>query len=297
MKLTLGPIPFHWSNDRKFDFYARIADEAPVDEVYLGEVICSKRAPFFEPHWDEVAERLEKAGKKAIFATLTEVVLKRERKATRDICEMDEREIEINSNGALEAIAGRAHRLGPMMNIYNEATLAWHAGHGATHAALPVELPGRSVAVMAEEGARLGVGIEVQVFGRGSLAVSARCYHARAHNRIKDNCQYVCEAEPDGLVLDTLDHQPFLAINGIQTLSHSYLNLIGEVPALAKMGVTHARLVPHSQDMVAVAETFRAVMDERIDGAEGRARLDALGIPAPFSNGFYHGKPGHMLVA
>ncbi|MDG2404096.1 MAG: U32 family peptidase, partial [Paracoccaceae bacterium] len=41
-KLTLGPIAYHWSAEARRDFYARIADEAPVDEVYLGEVICSK---------------------------------------------------------------------------------------------------------------------------------------------------------------------------------------------------------------------------------------------------------------
>ncbi len=40
-KLTLGPIAYHWSAETRRDFYARIADEAPLDEVYLGEVICS----------------------------------------------------------------------------------------------------------------------------------------------------------------------------------------------------------------------------------------------------------------
>jgi len=35
MELTLGPIPFHWSAEARRDFYARIADEAPVDTVYL----------------------------------------------------------------------------------------------------------------------------------------------------------------------------------------------------------------------------------------------------------------------
>ena len=53
-KLTLGPIPFHWEADRKLDFYARIADEAPVDTVYLGEVVCSKRSPFYDRHYPEV---------------------------------------------------------------------------------------------------------------------------------------------------------------------------------------------------------------------------------------------------
>ena len=39
-ELTIGPIAYHWPAGRKRDFYARIADEAPVGTVYLGEVIC-----------------------------------------------------------------------------------------------------------------------------------------------------------------------------------------------------------------------------------------------------------------
>ena len=40
--LTLGPVLFNWSPDRLRDFYARIADEAEVDRVHLGEVVCGK---------------------------------------------------------------------------------------------------------------------------------------------------------------------------------------------------------------------------------------------------------------
>ena len=57
-KLTLGPIAYHWSAEMRRDFYARIADEAPIDDVYLGEVICSKRAPFHEPDLTGIIERL-----------------------------------------------------------------------------------------------------------------------------------------------------------------------------------------------------------------------------------------------
>ena len=46
-KLTLGPALFNWSPEKWRDFYFQIADEAPVDVVYVGEVVCSKRSPFF----------------------------------------------------------------------------------------------------------------------------------------------------------------------------------------------------------------------------------------------------------
>ena len=102
---------------------------------------------------------------------------------------------------------------------------------------------------------------------------------------------------PDGLDLETIEGRPFLTVNGIQTLSYDYLNMVGELAELRAMGVSRFRLSPHSCDMVEVAAIFRAALDERIDAAEGAARLDALKLPAPFSNGFYYGKPGHLWNA
>ena len=84
-------------------------------------------------------------------------------------------------------------------------------------------------------------------------------------------------------------------MNGIQTMSHDYLNLVGELADLQDMGVARFRLSPHSCDMVEVAAIFRDALDRRIDAKEAAARLDALKIDAPFSNGFYYGKPGHRF--
>jgi collagenase-like PrtC family protease len=136
------------------------------------------------------------------------------------------------------------------------------------------------------------VTIEAQVFGRMSLALSARCYHARAHGRTKDSCLFVCENDPDGLDLDTIDGRSFLTINGVQTLSFDYLNLVGELADLTAMGVSRLRLSPHSCDMVEVASIFRSVLDGRIEAQEANQRLAALNPVALFSNGFYYGKPG-----
>ena len=164
-KLTLGPIAYHWSADARRDFYARIADEAPVDEVYLGEVICSKRAPFHEADLPATIERLERAGKRVILSTLAEVMLKRERKATEDIAEMVSPEMEVNNAAGLYARGKRPHRIGPFMNAYNDATIAWMAGQGATHVCLPAEMPAPAIAAAAQAAVALGLGVEVQVFG------------------------------------------------------------------------------------------------------------------------------------
>ena len=296
-RLTLGPIAYHWSPETRRDFYARIADEAPIDEVYLGEVICSKRAPFLEPDLPDTIERLERAGKTVILSSLAEVMLKRERKATADLAAMDSPEIEVNNAAGLYARGKRPHRIGPFLNAYNEATIGWMAKQGATHVSLPAELPGPAIAIAASAARDLGMGVEVQVFGRASLAVSARCYHARAHGRTKDNCQFVCEEDPDGMPLRTRDDAPILRVNGIQTQSESYVDLLPETGRLIADGVTHLRLMPQDVNMVAVATLFRSVLNGRMEVIEADGNLHALCAGRTFSNGFYHGQAGYRRIA
>ncbi|HSG94926.1 MAG TPA: U32 family peptidase [Afifellaceae bacterium] len=296
-ELILGPVLFHWPVETLRDFYFRIADEAPVDVVYLGEVVCHKRAPFFAPYLDEVAERLTAAGKRVVFSTLAEVMLPAERRLVEAVCAIDDRLVEANDVSALSHLAGRPHHIGTTMNVYNEDTLRFLAGKGAVHVSLPAELPGDALRALGAAAGTLGVSLDVQVFGRVPLALSARCYHARLHGRSKDSCQYACEADGDGLALETLEGAPFLAINGIQTLSHSCLNLAAELADLKNMGITGLRLSPHSCDMVSVAAIFRAVLDGEFGPDEAEARLGVLNPPGPFANGFFHGQPGCALAS
>jgi hypothetical protein len=82
-KLTLGPLLLT-GNRRKADFYFRIADESPVDCVYVGEAVCSKRAPFFAAYRDEVIERLQKAGKQVVLSSLALLTTPRELAALKE---------------------------------------------------------------------------------------------------------------------------------------------------------------------------------------------------------------------
>jgi O2-independent ubiquinone biosynthesis protein UbiV len=293
-ELTLGPVLFNWEPKRWRDFYFQIADEAPVTIVYLGEAICFKRAPLFSDYFGAVAERLAASGKTVVHSTLSEVMSQQDRRLVADICADPAVTVEANDGSALFHLRGRRHYIGPFFNVYNEHTMAVLARGGACAICLPPEMPADAIAALCVDAAKLGVTIETQVFGRLSLALSARCYHARAHERNKDSCQFICSLDPDGMPLRTLEDQPFLAINGIQTMSYDYLNLISELADLETMGVRRFRLSPHSCDMVEVAATFRDVLDRRIDTQDAKARLDALAIEAPFSNGFYHGKAGHL---
>jgi len=295
-KLTLGPILFHWPAEKKRDFYFRIADEAALERVYIGEVICAKRAPFLEPLYDQVAGRLQRAGKEVVFSTLAEVMTRDDRKLTAALCAGGDAMIEANDTSALWALTGREHAIGPFMNVYNEDAVAVLAANGAVHVTLPPELPGKAMAALAPAARALRVTMETQVYGRVPLALSARCYHARAHGRAKDNCRYVCEDDPDGMDLATLSGGAFLAINGIQTLSHACLNLMQELREMQGMGVDAFRLSPHSHDMVETTRLFRAVLEQELAPAEAAARLAETGLAAPFANGFYHGTEGQRWL-
>ncbi len=296
-ELTLGPNLFNWAPEIWRDFYFRIADEAPVSVVYLGETICSKRAPLFRDHYETVAERLRAAGKTVVHATLGETASRVDRRLVSDVCERTSDLVEANDTSAAFHLRGRPHCIGQLMNVYNEETLRFLASKGARNICLPVELPFSAIGVLCTAAAPLKVTIEVQVFGRQSLALSARCYHARAHRRTKDTCLFVCDNDPDGLVLSTLERKPFLVANGVQTLSWEYLNLAQEIPALKAAGVSRYRLSPHTCDMVRVAFVFRSLLDDDLTVAEALVRLDELSLDASFSNGFHHGRPGYGWTA
>lgn len=294
MQLTLGPVLYHWSAERWRDFYYRIADEAPVETVVVGEVVCSKRAPFKQDHLPDVIERLEAAGKRVLPASLILVSLPRERRQSRELMQSQEMTVEVNDLTCLASLAGKPFAVGPFVNVYNEAAAAFLAERGASRICLPPELPLPAVATIAT--ALPAVVIEVFAFGRVPLAISARCYHARAHKLTKDNCRFVCEQDPDGMRVETLDAAGFLSVNGVQTLSHGCASLLRDIPALREAGVASLRLSPQVCDMVAVARLFRDVADGRLGPNEGEQRLGELYPDVPPANGFLHAVPGHLHV-
>jgi collagenase-like PrtC family protease len=293
-RLTLGPLLFHWPAAKRRDFYFRIADEAPLDTVYLGEVVCAKREPGFEPHRAAVIDRLRAAGKEVVLSTLALVTTAREVEQIRALVAGSEL-VEANDVACLQLLGGRPHVVGPYVNVFNEGARDFVTGHGATRIVLPVEMPATSIqAVAAGAGT---TGIELQVFGRLPLSVAMRCYHARAHDRSKDHCQLVCGLDSDGLTAETVDGVDILTINGTQTLTHGHGVLLAELEMLAAAGVTHFRLSPHDLDMVRVARLFREVLDGALDAADALAALRQLTGSVPYVNGFLHGREGLAWVS
>lgn len=291
MDLTVGPNPFFWKAEAWADLNDRLA-QAPVDRVVLGELVCSKRLPFYQDRIPEALARLTQAGKQVALTSLALVTLKRERKLTADLPEMGVA-VEVNDLTALAHIPeGTAFWVGPLVNVYNESTLRWLARRGATRICLPPELSLASVEVLARLGRDLGVAIEVWGHGRVPLAISGRCYHARLHGRTKDNCQFACEDDPDGLEVRTLDDRPFLTMNGVQTLSHSHAAMIRQVDALRAAGVSALRLSPQSTGFPELCTLYRDLLEGRIDTDAAEAAIRALIPGQTLSDGFLQGARG-----
>jgi O2-independent ubiquinone biosynthesis protein UbiV len=277
MDLTIGPNQFFWDAALWRDFYARVADEAPVQRVVLGELICSKRLPFYQIHIPEAVERLTAAGKQVAMTSLALITLKRERKLTAELVDMG-LEIEVNDLSALAHLPpGVPFSVGPLVNVYNEGTLRWLAGRCATRVCLPPELTLASIEALAATRA-----VPIEVWGWGRLPL----------DRAKDSCQFVCAEDPDGRDVDTLDGQEFLAVNGVQTLSASCANLAPELPALRDAGVAGLRLSPQSQGFVEVCHLFRDLIDGRIE-AEALAERALPHAPGgAYCDGFLGGAAG-----
>ena len=228
-RISLGPNQYYWSHDDLKRFYDSIA-ESPVDIVYLGETVCSKRRTFRFDDWIATAEKLTEAGKEVVLSSMALLESESELKMLRRICKNAHFMVEANDMAAVQFLSAAKLPFvtGPTVNIYNARTLKVLVEAGLVRWVAPLELSREALkAILAEVPA--GVETEVFAYGRLPLAMSARCYTARAHNLPKDDCQYRCLDYPDGLTLRTKEGEAFLAINGIQTQSAQTQNLFSEM--------------------------------------------------------------------
>jgi collagenase-like PrtC family protease len=288
MNLSLGPLLYYWSRDDVLAFY----DEAkrwPVARVYLGESVCSRRHLLRLPDWLTLAEQLAAAGKEVVLSTQTLIESESDLKTLRRTVSDGRFRVEANEWGAVRLLseAGARFVAGSTLNVYNPETLDVLAGLGAERWLPPVEMSRASLAPLL---ARAPAGMETEVFayGRLPLAYSARCFTARHYNLPKDDCQFRCLDHPDGLALATREGEPFLTLNGIQTQSAGVYSLIGELPALAALGVASLRLSPQSRHMARVVAAFDAALHGAADAAADLARV----LPGPAVDGYWHGRPG-----
>lgn len=289
MKLTLGPLLYYWSREDTLAFYAEAA-AWPVDEVYLGETVCSRRHLLRLADWLEVAVALRDAGKEVLLSTQTLIESESDLKALRKIVANGEFKVEANEFGAVRlcAEAGLPFVAGPALNVYSPDTLAILQEAGAVRWVPPVEMPQTMLKAMTVPE---GVETELFAYGRLPLAFSARCFTARHYNLQKDDCQFRCIDHADGLNLNTREGEGFLTMNGIQTQSakiHTLAHRMGEARAL---GVTHLRLSPQSRHMGRVVGVFDALRQNALAPRDAASQLQKL-MPGEPCDGYWLGRPG-----
>jgi len=291
MKLALGPLLYYWPRQAVLDFYADIA-ESPVDTVYLGETVCSRRHELRLDDWFDVAAVLTAAGKEVVLSTQALIETEYDHKALRRIVAQDNWRVEANDMSAVRllAAAGRPDWVaGPTLNVFNPHTLALLAEAGATRWMAPPEMSGAVLGELLAAGST-PIETEVMAWGRLPLAHSARCFTARHYNLQKDTCEFRCLGLSDGLMLRTREGEPFLTLNGVQTQSARIHNLLAELPAVAATaGVL--RISPQGERSVDVIALFRAVLDGLLAPRVAFERSAECMDEGP-CNGFWYGRPG-----
>ena len=289
MKLSLGPLQYFWPREHTLAFYREAADW-PLDIIYLGETVCSKRRELRTVDWLELAGELSAAGKQVVLSSLALIEAESELGALQRLVDHGDCWIEANDLSAVQLCRERGAPFvaGPTLNVYNHHALAMLMEDGLRRWVPGVEqghtlLRELREAMQAEQ--REMPELEVIAFGRLPLAFSARCFTARALDVAKDQCGFRCIDYPDGMPLATREGRPFLRINGIQIQGEEITDLGPELPQLRELGVDVLRLYPQAEGMAEVVAHYHL------------ARRSPMAPPRIGArNGYWHGEPGMRMT-
>jgi len=292
MKLSLGPLLYFWPLDDIERFYHTMLN-TPVDIIYLGETVCSKRRSLGFEQWLALAKELSAdSEKQVVLSTLSLIEAESELKTLRHYCDNGDFIVEANDMAAVQLLSEKKipFSVGPTINIYNAQTLAIMHKQGLQRWVMPVELSQHTLGGILSDLDNMGLKdkIETEIFSYGHmpLALSARCFTARAHNLPKDQCELKCIDYPDGLQVKSQEDESLFTLNGIQTLSGLRYDLYNELPQMQDVGVDIIRLSPRSENMETVINAYYNKINKVSDGVDYAI--------AENCNGYWHGEPGML---
>lgn len=285
MKISLAAVPYFWSKESYQSFYHQVA-QSPVDIVYLGETVCSKRRSMKFQDWLDIAELLTQAGKQVVLSTLTLLEAESELKYLSRIAAQKDYPVEANDMAAVQVAHehGNPFVVGCAINVYNNRSLSLLKGLGMTRWCVPVELGRQDLKPMLTHAHTLGLEVEYQVFGRMPLAYSARCFTARHHRLAKDDCEFKCLDDEQGISVRTQEGQSFAQINGIQTQSAKVSNLLDRWQELQSAGVDILRIVPvNAVDTLSTIHHLHSLLTQ----PDQEISNQALSMSYEYCNGYW----------
>src|SRR5690606_30403583 len=144
MKLSLGPVLFYWNREKLLDFYAEMANQ-PLDIIYLGETVCSKRRALSLDDWLGLARELrECTHAELVLSGLALIEAASELSSLKRLCSNGELLVEANDMGAVQLLReqGLDFVAGPALNLYNAQALAELQDCGLRRWVPPVECSG-----------------------------------------------------------------------------------------------------------------------------------------------------------
>ncbi len=291
MRISLGPIQYFWPAEKVYDFYEQVKTW-PVDIVYLGENVCAKRREIKLDDWLRIAKGLTAAGKHVVLSTMVLLEADSELSRLKRICNNESYPVEANDLSAVYLLKEvREFVAGPHINMYNTETIKLLSHLGAYRWVMPMELSAQTLQGLLENKPD---NLETEVFSYGHipLSFSARCFTARKHNLPKDQCNFLCKQDDQGVALYTQENNKLFNINGIQLQSGIPCNLIAAIEQMRSLKVDVVRLSPQINNMATVVEMFRKAIDKKITQTEIDLWLTEDSNNSEWCNGYWYGQPG-----
>ncbi|MCP4881633.1 MAG: U32 family peptidase [Gammaproteobacteria bacterium] len=296
MQLTLGPIPFFWPKEQILAFYECLQDQ-PVERIYIGETICSKRREMRTQDWLDLAQMLREQGKEVVLSTLTLIEAESELKQLKRLCAQGQFLVEANDMGAVQLLSQQhvPFVTGSAINIYNGRSLRRLQQAGMQRWNLPVELSQNSLRDTLSQAKELTKQalpeVEILAYGYLPLAYAARCFTARHRNLAKDDCGFCCIEYPQGIPLTSQNGESLFIMNGIQTMSAKRFDLLDQVSTMRDIGVDALRISPTQTDMSGVIARFHQAITEPQSMTTNAQHINLVDADS-HCNGYWFGQPG-----